>query len=74
MASAYYYNPAAGNAQNPNMPTMQNMNQIPMGMQPYGQPQYRGQVPPVQDPAAMRKRTPSKVNSNYWRAILSSRN
>jgi hypothetical protein len=72
MASAYYYNPAAGNAQNPNMPPMHNMNQIPMGMQPYGQSQYRGQVP-VQDPAAMRKRTPSKVNFDYWRAIRSSR-
>jgi hypothetical protein len=62
MASAYYYTPAAGNPQNPNMASMHNMNQMQIGIQPnaYGQPPYRGQVP-INDPSVMRKRMPSKV-------------
>lgn len=62
MASAYYYTPAAGNPQNPNMAPMHNMNQMQIGIQPnaYGQPPYRGQLP-VNDPSVMRKRMPSKV-------------
>ncbi|GAB5590468.1 hypothetical protein Unana1_05368 [Umbelopsis nana] len=60
MASPYYYNPAAGNPQNPNMTPMHPMGQMQIGMQPnaYAQPPYRGQVPIV-DPS-MRKRMPSK--------------
>jgi hypothetical protein len=64
MASAYYYNPGAGNLPNPNMPTMHNVNQMQIGMQPnvYGQPQYRPQMP-MAEPPNMRKRMPSKVRN-----------
>ncbi|KAG2174172.1 hypothetical protein INT43_004192 [Umbelopsis isabellina] len=61
MASAYYYNPGAGNLPNANMPAMHNVNQMQIGMQPnvYGQPQYRPQMPIAEAPN-MRKRMPSK--------------
>lgn len=69
MASAYYYNPGAGNLPNANMPAMHNVNPMQIGMQPnvYGQPQYRSQMPIAEAPN-MRKRMPSKVR------IGSSRN
>lgn len=74
MASAYYYNPGAGNLPNANMPAMHNVNQMQIGMQPnvYGQPQYRPQMP-INEAPNMRKRMPSKVRIETSKLSLNIR-